>query len=285
MTKNKTTSAKDTLEFYLKKVQKIPILNSEDEKETIIKAKAGDKDALSLIILSNQRLVIKEAIRYGFKNNIMDLIGEGNKGLIYAFKHFDIKKNNRFYSYAIWWVKSFMRRYLSQNNALITVPQLTYFQYLKFKKIRHELTNKLKRKPDNEEIAKEMGINIDKVKLMQAIPEEIYSLDKKLGRDNDTKTIRIKDLLEDKNNHGPRDTMLQEMTNQLISKETQALNERERDVIKLRYGLGQDEEGKTLRETGKSLNISPEGVRKIEKRALKKLKDTLIKQGVIGVLN
>jgi RNA polymerase primary sigma factor len=272
----------NSLNLYFQRVKKIAILTAEEEKELIIKTKAGDEDAFQKIIIANQKLVVKEALKYYFKeDNFLDLVNEGNKGLIEALKRFDTARENRFYTYALWWVRSEIRRYLSKNQKIISFPDIFYNSYLNFKKESFKLQKQLKRKPTEDELAERLGIPKKKVKVLLSVPDEIVSLDKSMDNDHNTK---LSTLLPDKSLTDPQDIMIGISTRKLIRDDVKELTDKEAEVIKMRYGFGEEDPMK-LREIAKKLDMSPEGVRRIELKALKKLRNKLIQQGIYGVLN
>jgi len=235
MKRNKRKESLYSLNLYFQEVKKISILSAEEEKELIIKAKNGDEQAFKKIIIANQKLVVKEALKYYFKgDNLLDLVNEGNKGLIEGLKRFDTSRDNRFYTYALWWVRSEIRRYLSKNHNIISFPDIFYNEYLKFKKIYFKLSKKLKRKPSESELSSILGISKKKVKVLLAIPEEIISLDKKIG---DGKSPDLSSFLQDKKAFDPQDILLGISMNDLIKKDLENLNEKESNVIKMRFGF------------------------------------------------
>jgi RNA polymerase primary sigma factor len=272
----------NSLNLYFQQVKKIAILTPEEEKELIIKAKAGDEKAFKKIIIANQKLVVKEALKYYFKeDNFLDLVNEGNKGLIEALKRFDPARENRFYTYALWWVRSEIRRYLSKNQKIISFPDIFYNNYLNFKKEYFKLSKDLKRKPSEEELANQLGIPSKKVKVLLSVPDEIISLDKGVNSDQNT---QLGTLLADKSQIDPQDVLIGVSTRALIREDVEELTDKEAEVIKLRYGFKEQEPMK-LREIAKKLDMSPEGIRRIELKALKKLRNKLMQQGILGVLN
>lgn len=273
----------DSLNLYFQQIKKINILGPEEEKELIIKAKSGDEDAFKKIIVANQKLVVKEALKYYFKeDNFLDLVNEGNKGLIEALKRFDPARENRFYTYALWWVRSEIRRYLSKNQKIISFPDIFYNNYLNFKKAYFKLNKKLGRRPTEKELAKELDIPEKKVKVLLSVPDEIISLDKTSMNDDHPS---LSALIPDKSSSDPQDLMIGGSTRDLVLKDVEELTEKEAQVIKLRYGFQEESDSMKLREIAKKLDMSPEGVRRIELKALKKLKDRLRHQGIYGVLN
>jgi len=272
----------NSLNLYFQQVKKIAILSAEEEKELIIKAKQGDEEAFKKIIIANQKLVVKEALKYYFKeDNFLDLVNEGNKGLIEALKRFDPARENRFYTYALWWVRSEIRRYLSKNQKIISFPDIFYNNYLNFKKEYFKLTKEFKRKPSEEELAKQLGIPRKKIKVLLSVPDEIISLDKGINNEQST---QLSTLLPDRTLSDPQEIMIGISTRDLIREDVEELTEKEAEVIKLRYGFKEHEPMK-LREIAKNLDMSPEGIRRIELKALKKLRNKLMQQGIYGVLN
>jgi len=272
----------NSLNLYFQRVKKIAVLTPEEEKDLIIKAKAGSEEAFKKIIIANQKLVVKEALKYYFKeDNFLDLVNEGNKGLIEALKRFDPARENRFYTYALWWVRSEIRRYLSKNQKIISFPDIFYNSYLNFKKEYFKMQKQLKRKPTEAELAERLNVPVKKVQVLLSVPDEIVSLDKSMDNDHNTK---LSTLLPDKTLTDPQDIMIGVSTRRLIQEDVKELTDKEAEVIKMRYGFGEGEAMK-LREIAKKLDMSPEGVRRIELKALKKLRNKLMQQGIYGVLN
>lgn len=282
MRKRKSRESLDSLNLYFQKVKKIPPLTAAEEKALISQVKNGDAEAFKKMIVANQRLVIKEALKYYFKgDNFLDLIDEGNKGLIEALKKFDPRRENRFYTYALWWVRSEIRRYLSKNQSLISLPDIFFNDYLNFKKAHFKLSKKLHRRPTEKELAEHLNIPEKKVRVMLAVPDEIVSLDKSIG---DETSASLTSFLPDSSASDPQDILIGRSLNSLIRKDIQGLTDLEADIIRLRFGFNGEDPLK-LREIARRLGLSPEGVRRIELRALAKLKHELTKQGIYGVLN
>jgi RNA polymerase primary sigma factor len=278
----KSKESLNSLNLYFQQVKKIAILTPEEEKELILRAKNGDEDAFKKIIIANQKLVVKEALKYYFKeDNFLDLVNEGNKGLIEALKRFDVERENRFYTYALWWVRSEIRRYLSKNQKIISFPDIFYNNYLNFKKEHFKLSKELKRRPTEEELAEKLDIPTKKVKVLLSVPDEIVSLDKSV---DGGQSAHLSTLLPDKTSADPQEHLIGVSIRNLIREDVDELTDKEAEVIKLRYGF-QEHEPMKLREIAKKLEMSPEGIRRIELKALKKLKNKLTQQGVYGVLN
>lgn len=281
MGRSKKSESLDSLNLYFQKIKKIAVLTPEEEKELIAKAKAGDETSFKKVIVANQKLVVKEALKYYFKgDNFLDLINEGNKGLIEALKRFDPAMNNRFYTYAWWWVRSEIRRYLSKQQNIISFPDIFYNDYLNFKKQYFKLNRELKRKPTIVELSKKLNISEKKIKVMLAVPDEIVSLDKSV---NDDSAPNLMTFIAD-DSKDPQEMLMLDSVNNLIIDDISSLTPKESAVIRMRFGFGNENPMK-LREIAKNMGMSPEGVRRIEMKALRKLKAILMKQGVYGVLN
>lgn len=282
MTKRRNKESLDSLNLYFQRIKNIPVLKPEEERELILKAKEGDKESFKKIIIANQKLVVREALKYYFKeNNFLDLVNEGNKGLIEALKRFDTNRDNRFYTYALWWVRSEIRRYLSKNQNIISFPDIFYNDYLNFKKVYFNLSKELKRRPTEEELARKLSIPVKKVKVMLSVPDEIVSLDKSIINDQ---SPNLSTLLPDNSTEDPQALLIGSSLKSLIKEDIEELTEKEAEVIKMRFGFdGQD--SMKLREIAKKMGMSPEGIRRIELKALKKLRNRLLKQGIYGVLN
>lgn len=209
------------------------------------------------------------------------MINEGNKGLIEALKRFDSSRDNRFYTYALWWVRSEIRRYLSKNHKIISFPDIFYNDYLNFKKVYFKLHKKFNRRPTEKELADCLKLPLKKIKVMLSVPEEIISLDKGFS---DGSSPNLSTFIPDDSAVDPQKTLIGISEKNLVREDIEELTEKEAKVIKMRYGFDGQEQMK-LREIAKNMNMSPEGVRRIEMKALSKLKKKLIKQGIYGILN
>lgn len=282
MERKKSRESHDSLSLYFQRVKKYPVLSAEEERELIIKAKDGDEEAFKKLIIANQKLVVREALKYYFKeNNFLDLINEGNKGLIEALKRFDINRENRFYTYALWWVRSEIRRYLSKYQNIISFPDIFYNDYLNFKKTYFIMTKELKRRPTEEELAIKLDMPLKKIKVMLSVPDEIISLDKSVDNDQ---SQNLSTMLPDNTAEDPQNVLIGLSIKNLVREDIEELTEKEAKVIKMRYGF-KGQEAMKLREIAKKMEMSPEGIRRIELKALKKLRNKLLKQGVYGILN
>ena len=206
MRKRESKESLDSLNLYFQRVKKIPPLTPDEEKTLIRAAKSGDEEAFRKIIVANQRLVIKEALRYYFKgDNFLDLVNEGNKGLIEALKKFDPSRENRFYTYALWWVRSEIRRYLSRNQNIISLPDIFFNDYLNFKKASFKLGQKMSRQPTTVELAEYLKIPEKKINVMLSVPDEIISLDKGIKDDNSS---NLSSFLSNDSAEDPQDVLI-----------------------------------------------------------------------------
>lgn len=279
--KKRDNQSLDALNQYFRWVKNIPQLSPAEEHELIIKAKEGDPEALKRLIASNQKLVVKEALKYYFQNdNLLDLINEGNKGLFEALKRFDSERENRFFTYAQWWVRSEIRRYLSKNQKLISFPDIFYNDYLHFKKCYERLQREYKRPPNERELSRHLKLPPKTIKIMLEVPDEIFSLDKTISENSNT---NFSSFISGEEEKTPEDLLIESSMKSIINKDLDKLTPREAEIIKLRFGF--EDEPMRLRAIATKLKMSAEGIRRIEKRALEKLKNNLIKRGVYGALN
>ncbi len=287
--KNKKDSVLDS---YFKKIRNIKPLTLEEERELIKRAKNNDEEAKSKLILTHQGIVVHEASKYYLNNdeNFLDLINEGNKGLLIALKRFDLSRNSRFSTYARWWVRNTIINYLSKNQGLMSFPNIFFNDYLKFKRAYNELKkenisdengNQRIKEPTIEELAERLNVSEKKINIMLSIPEDMISLDKPNYEDSNQ---RFYSNIADLNVDDPEDILVIKSLENLIHKELEDLSEREVMVLRMKFGLdGYDP--MSLRNIASKMGLSVEGVRRIEKRALGKLKMRLKKLGVYGVLN
>ena len=262
--------ADDSVRLYLREIGKIPLLNSEEELKLAYEIKAGSKKAKDKMAEANMRLVVSIAKRYvGRGLDLLDLIQEGNTGLLRAVEKFDPDKGFKFSTYATWWIRQAITRAIADQARTIRIPVHMVETINKLLRTQRRLTQELNREPSNEEIAKEMEIEVDKVEHIMKIKQDISSLDASI-RDDEEDSV-LSDFIEDE------DTITPEMsaTNQLLKEQVKeilsALTEREQKILKLRFGL---EDGKqhTLEEVGQEFSVTRERIRQIEAKALAKLR-------------
>lgn len=270
------TSDLDGLKLYFKDIDKTPLLTADEEKKLAKRIRKGDTRARRKMIQANLRLVVSIAKRYAkFGVPFLDLIEEGNLGLIRAAKKYDHRMGYRFSTYASWWIKQAILRALSEQNKVIRVPVYMSETIIKYKKVIDELKRKLHRKPRAGEIAKKLRVTTGKIKeIKQAIETKPTSLDTPVGQDGAGKLL---DLVEDVSAESPLDNIAKLLQQEKIKEIIEGLKPRYKKVMSLRFGLdGKD--SLTLEGVGKRLKISKERVRQIEDSAMHQLQDLLIEK-------
>ena len=260
----------DSTRFYLKEISKIPLLTYEEEKKLALRIKDGDQKAVDTLVEHNLRLVVSIAKHYtGCGLSLLDLIQEGNVGLIEAAKKYDVDKGFRFSTYATWWVRQKIGRALSDQSRSIRVPAHIAELVSKIKKIMGTMTQELGRTPTEEEIAKKLNVEVDKVKVALDMSQSVSSLDVPVGEDEET---TIGDLQADPSVKNLMANLIDEANRQIIETVFATLNEREANVLRLRFGMNVNH-AYTLEEVGNELGITRERVRQIETRALRKMRN------------
>ncbi|MDL2310921.1 RNA polymerase sigma factor RpoD [Peptostreptococcaceae bacterium OttesenSCG-928-C18] len=259
----------DPVKMYLKEIGKIPLLTADEEVDLAKRMENGDNYAKKRLAETNLRLVVSIAKRYvGRGMQFLDLIQEGNLGLMKAVEKFDYKRGFKFSTYATWWIRQAITRAIADQARTIRIPVHMVETINKLVRIERQLIQELGRDPTNEEIAKEMGIEVEKVREVRKIAQEPVSLETPIGEEEDS---HLGDFIEDESAIAPDEaanfTMLREQLNEILS----TLNDRERKVLELRFGLV-DGTPRTLEEVGKEFNVTRERIRQIEAKALRKLK-------------
>ena len=262
----------DSVKLYLKEIGKVSLLQPLEEialSKAIIKGGSPAEEAKRKLIRANLRLVVSIAKRYlGRGLNFLDLIQEGNIGLMKAAEKFDCDRGFRFSTYATWWIKQSITRALADKGNTIRVPVHMVENLYRVKKVTADLTSQLKRNPTGEELAKALKMTKDKLdEILQAIKEPI-SLETPLGKEEDAK---LSDFIEDNNALQPEDYVSNEQLRHDLSKAMEELNERERHLISLRFGL-EDGQQRSLDEVSKLFQMPRERVKQIEFKALRKLR-------------
>jgi RNA polymerase primary sigma factor len=262
--------ADDSVRLYLREIGKIPLLSAEEELALAKRVVAGDKDAKDKMAEANMRLVVSIAKRYvGRGLDLLDLIQEGNTGLLRAVEKFDPEKGFKFSTYATWWIRQAITRAIADQARTIRIPVHMVETINKLLRTQRRLTQELNREPTNEEIAAAMEIEVDKVEHIMKIKQDISSLDASI-RDDEEESV-LADFIEDEDTISPEESA----TNQLLKEQVKgmlgALTEREQKILKLRFGL---EDGKqhTLEEVGQEFSVTRERIRQIEAKALAKLR-------------
>ena len=259
----------DSTRFYLKEISKIPLLSFEEEKALAIRIANGDEEAVEEMVLHNLRLVVMVAKKYkGCGLSLLDLIQEGNTGLIEGAKKFDLSKGYRFSTYATWWIRQKIGRALSNQSRNIRIPAHIAELTSKIKRAYGPLTQQLGRTPTEEEVAEYIGSDVDKVRVALDMSQATASLDVPVGEDDDA---TIGDLQPDNNAVNPYHNLVAEANKEIINSVFDTLDEREANILKLRFGIDTDHPH-TLAEVGEIIGVTRERVRQLEVKALRKMR-------------
>ena len=259
----------DPVRMYLKEIGKVPLLTAEEEIELAKKIELGDEEAKQKLAEANLRLVVSIAKRYVGRGMLfLDLIQEGNLGLIKAVEKFDYRKGYKFSTYATWWIRQAITRAIADQARTIRIPVHMVETINKLIRVSRQLLQELGREPSPQEIADEMDIPVERVREILKISQEPVSLETPIGEEEDS---HLGDFIQDDNVPVPAEaaafTLLKEQLNEVLG----TLTEREQKVLKLRFGL-EDGRARTLEEVGKVFNVTRERIRQIEAKALRKLR-------------
>ena len=262
-------SIEDPVRMYLKEIGKVPLLSAEEEIELAKKMEQGDENAKKRLAEANLRLVVSIAKRYVGRGMLfLDLIQEGNLGLIKAVEKFDYRKGYKFSTYATWWIRQAITRAIADQARTIRIPVHMVETINKLIRVSRQLLQELGREPTPEEIAEEMDMPVDRVREILKISQEPVSLETPIGEEEDS---HLGDFIQDDNVPVPADaasfTLLREQLVEVLG----TLTEREQKVLRLRFGLD-DGRARTLEEVGKEFNVTRERIRQIEAKALRKLR-------------
>ena len=268
--KAESAASTDPVRMYLKEIGKVSLLNSAQEVDLAQRIEKGDQEAMKILINSNLRLVVSIAKKYKGRNNLsfLDLIQEGNIGLMRAVVKFDWTKGNKFSTYATWWIRQAITRAIADQGRTIRIPVHMIETINKYKKIERELQHKFEREVTPEEVAKVMGIEPDKAHDIVKLKQDTVSIAQKVGKEEDT---TLADFIPDEATPSPFESASSEILKTHIVDVLDTLNPRERRVIELRYGL-KDSRIRTLEEVGKEFGVTRERIRQIEAMALRKLR-------------
>jgi RNA polymerase primary sigma factor len=262
--------ADDSVRLYLREIGKIPLLSAEEELALAQRVVAGEKDAKDKMAEANMRLVVSIAKRYvGRGLDLLDLIQEGNTGLLRAVEKFDPDKGFKFSTYATWWIRQAITRAIADQARTIRIPVHMVETINKLLRTQRRLTQELNREPTNEEIAKEMEIDVDKVEHIMKIKQDISSLDASI-RDDEEDSV-LADFIEDEDTVSPEESATGQLLKEQVKDMLGALTEREQKILKLRFGL-EDGKSHTLEEVGQEFSVTRERIRQIEAKALAKLR-------------
>ena len=262
--------ADDSVRLYLREIGKIPLLNAEEELALAQKVVAGDKRAKDKMAEANMRLVVSIAKRYvGRGLDLLDLIQEGNTGLLRAVEKFDPDKGFKFSTYATWWIRQAITRAIADQARTIRIPVHMVETINKLLRTQRRLTQDLNREPTNEEIAEAMELDVEKVEHIMKIKQDISSLDASV-RDDEEDSV-LQDFIEDEDTVTPEESATGQLLKEQVKDLLGSLSEREQKILRLRFGL---EDGKqhTLEEVGQEFSVTRERIRQIEAKALAKLK-------------
>ena len=262
-------SIEDPVRMYLKEIGKVPLLSADEEVELAKKMETGDLDARKRLAEANLRLVVSIAKRYVGRGMLfLDLIQEGNLGLIKAVEKFDYRKGYKFSTYATWWIRQAITRAIADQARTIRIPVHMVETINKLIRVQRQLLQELGREPYPEEIAKEMNLPVDRVREIQKISQEPVSLETPIGEEEDS---HLGDFIQDDNVPVPAEAAAQTLLKEQLDEVLDTLTEREQKVLRLRFGMN-DGRARTLEEVGKEFDVTRERIRQIEAKALRKLR-------------
>ena len=265
----KGVAVDDPVRMYLKEIGKVPLLTADEEIELAKRMEKGDEEAKKRLCEANLRLVVSIAKRYVGRGMLfLDLIQEGNLGLIKAVDKFDYTKGYKFSTYATWWIRQAITRSIADQARTIRIPVHMVETINKLIRVSRQLLQTYGREPTPEEIAQEMGLSVDKVREIQKIAQEPVSLETPIGEEEDS---HLGDFIPDEDVPAPAEAATFSMLKEQLVEVLDTLTEREQKVLKLRFGL-EDGRARTLEEVGKEFEVTRERIRQIEAKALRKLR-------------
>lgn len=264
-----TISLDDPVKVYLKEIGRVPLLSSNEEIELALKITQGDENAKKRLTEANLRLVVSIAKKYvGRGMHFLDLIQEGNVGLIKAVEKFDYTKGFKFSTYATWWIRQAITRAIADQARTIRIPVHMVETINRLKKVQSQLLHENGQEPTEEMIAERMDLSVERVREIMRVAQEPVSMETPIGPEEDS---RLMDFIRDEDALAPDDAALKTITNEDIDSVLHTLNAREEAVIRLRFGL-QDGRCHTLEEVGSEFHVTRERIRQIEAKALRKLR-------------
>ena len=265
----KDLTINDPVRMYLKEIGQIKLLSLDEEGELADRIMAGDEEAKNILAEANLRLVVSIAKRYVGRGMLfLDLIQEGNIGLMKAVEKFDVSKGYKFSTYATWWIRQAITRAIADQARTIRVPVHMVETINKLARVQRQLTQELNREPTEEELAEKLDISVEKVREVYKISQEPVSLETPIGEEDDS---HLGDFIPDERTMGPEDYATVEMLKEELSSVLLTLTDREEKVLRLRFGLD-DGQCRTLEEVGQIFGVTRERIRQIEAKALRKLR-------------
>ena len=268
-TLTKDLTINDPVRMYLKEIGQIKLLTLEEESELADRIMAGDNEAKNTLAEANLRLVVSIAKRYVGRGMLfLDLIQEGNIGLMKAVDKFDVSKGYKFSTYATWWIRQAITRAIADQARTIRVPVHMVETINKLARVQRQLTLELNREPTEEELAKKMNTTVEKIREIYKISQDPVSLETPIGEEDDS---HLGDFIKDERSLSPEEFATNEMLKAEISQVLETLTEREEKVVRLRFGL-EDGKPRTLEEVGQMFGVTRERIRQIEAKALRKLR-------------
>ena len=262
-------SIDDPVRMYLKEIGKVPLLTADQETDLAMRMEEGDEEAKRQLAEANLRLVVSIAKRYVGRGMLfLDLIQEGNLGLIKAVEKFDYRKGYKFSTYATWWIRQAITRAIADQARTIRIPVHMVETINKLIRVSRQLLQELGREPSPEEIAKAMGISENKVREIIKIAQEPVSLETPIGEEEDS---HLGDFIQDDDAPAPAEAASHALMKEQLAEVLDTLTDREQKVLRLRFGLD-DGHQRTLEEVGKEFNVTRERIRQIEAKALRKLR-------------
>jgi RNA polymerase primary sigma factor len=259
----------DPVRMYLKEIGRVPLLTPEEEIELAKRIERGDLEAKRRLAEANLRLVVSIAKRYVGRGMLfLDLIQEGNLGLLKAVEKFDYRKGYKFSTYATWWIRQAITRAIADQARTIRIPVHMVETINRLVRVQRQLLQELGRDPLPEEIAEEMGISVDRVREIMKIAQEPVSLETPIGEEEDS---HLGDFIEDQEAPSPADAASFSLLREQLEEVLETLTPREKKVLRLRFGL-EDGRARTLEEVGQTFGVTRERIRQIEAKALRKLR-------------
>lgn len=262
----------DAVQLYLKEIGKTPLLTKDEEKDLAKRSEKGDEEARQRLMKANLRLVVSIAKRYVNRTpnlSILDLIQEGNIGLSKAVEKFDYRRGFKFSTYATWWIRQAITRALADQSRTIRIPVHMVETISKYAQVRRQLIQELGRDPLPEEIAAEMGVDVEKVQHIQKISQEVLSIEQSVGDEDDS---TLSDFIPDEKNLSPDQNVNRALLRDVIKDILTDLTEREQKILSMRFGL-EDGVSHTLEEVGKVFGVTRERIRQIEAKAIEKIRE------------